>query len=99
MRVADYLPGDLAARHARLVVTNGGSSSGYQALAEGKPVLGLPSNLDQYLAMTAIEKAGAGRLVRAAEASAKEVRAALVELLDTEDRPCERGRSLLPSTV
>ena len=62
--VADYLPGHLAARRATLVVSNGGSTTGYQALAEGRPVLGIANNLDQYLAMTAIEDAGAGLLVR-----------------------------------
>ena len=63
--VADYLPGHLASRRAALVVSNGGSTTGYQALAEGRPVLGITANLDQYLAMTAIEAAGAGLLVRA----------------------------------
>ena len=62
--VADYLPGHLAARRAALVVSNGGSTTGYQALAEGRPVLGIAVNLDQYLAMTAIQDAGAGLLLR-----------------------------------
>ena len=62
--VADYLPGDLAARRAALVVSNGGSTTGYQALAEGRPVLGIAANLDQHLAMTAIQDAGAGLLLR-----------------------------------
>ncbi len=62
--VADYLPGHLAARRAALVVSNGGSTTGYQALAEGRPVLGIAANLDQYLAMTAIADAGAGLLLR-----------------------------------
>jgi UDP:flavonoid glycosyltransferase YjiC (YdhE family) len=63
--VADYLPGHLAARRAALVVSNGGSTTGYQALAEGRPVLGIAANLDQYLAMTSIQDAGAGLLLRA----------------------------------
>jgi len=62
--VADYLPGHLAARRAALVVSNGGSTTGYQALAEGRPVLGIAANLDQHLAMTAIADAGAGLLLR-----------------------------------
>ena len=85
VRAAEYLPGDRAARLASVVVTNGGSSTGYQALALGRPVLGLPSNLDQYLAMTAIQKAGAGRLVRAREGTPREIRAALLELLDSSE--------------
>jgi len=82
--VAEYVPGDQVARAAALVVTNGGSSTGYQALAQGTPVLGLPSNLDQYLAMTAIELSGAGRLVRAASATASEVRAAMEQMLNAD---------------
>jgi len=64
VHVADYLPGELAARRAALVVSNGGSTTGYQALAEGRPVLGIAANLDQHLAMTAIAGAGAGLLLR-----------------------------------
>jgi UDP:flavonoid glycosyltransferase YjiC (YdhE family) len=81
VRVARYVPGALVARASRFVITNGGASTSYQALAEGKPVLGVPSNLDQYLAMTAIERASAGRLVRSGEATPGSVRAAFTELL------------------
>ena len=42
VHVADYLPGHLAARRAGLVVSNGGSTTGYQALAEGRPSWGSP---------------------------------------------------------
>nr|ACI04501.1 CrtX [uncultured bacterium] len=72
---ADFLPGDLAARRSALVISNGGSSTSYQALAEGVPVLGLASNLDQYLAMAAIEASGAGQLARARLATAPSLRA------------------------
>lgn len=65
VHVAELIPGDVAAARSTLVVSNGGSTTGYQALAAGRPVVGVASNLDQYLAMTAIEKAGAGVLLRA----------------------------------
>jgi UDP:flavonoid glycosyltransferase YjiC (YdhE family) len=78
---ADFLPGHLAARRADFVVTNGGSTTGYQALAEGRPVLGIAFNMDQYLAMTAIERAGAGRLLRAGSLHAGVVRSAARVLL------------------
>jgi UDP:flavonoid glycosyltransferase YjiC (YdhE family) len=78
---ADYVPGREAARRARLVVCNGGSSTGYQALHEGVPVLGLPFNFDQSLAMAAIERAGAGRAVRLGEASVPHLRAQIDRLL------------------
>jgi UDP:flavonoid glycosyltransferase YjiC (YdhE family) len=83
VRVTRYVRGDEMARRASLVITNGGASTSYQALAEGTPVLGIPSNLDQYLAMTAIERASAGRLVRSGEATETAVRRALVELFES----------------
>ena len=79
--VTDYLPGHLAARRAQIVVSNGGSTTGYQALAEGRPVLGIAFNLDQYLAMTAIEDAGAGLLVRAGNLDRDRLRVALQRML------------------
>jgi UDP:flavonoid glycosyltransferase YjiC (YdhE family) len=80
---ADFLPGDQAARRAGLVISNGGSSTGYQALAQGRPVIGIASNLDQYLAMTAIEKAGGGLLLRAGSLTKEAVRQAIEHLLET----------------
>lgn len=79
--VADYVPGHLAARRAFAVVSNGGSTTGYQALAEGRPVVGVAHNLDQYLAMTAIQAAGAGTLLRAGSVTAEEVTSALGRVL------------------
>jgi UDP:flavonoid glycosyltransferase YjiC (YdhE family) len=84
VRVVRYAPGAEIARRSSFVITNGGASTSYQSLAEGKPVLGVPSNLDQYLAMTAIERASAGRLVRSGEATPRAMRAALAELLESE---------------
>jgi len=75
--VSDLIPGDAAAARASLVVCNGGSTTGYQALAAGRPVIGIASNLDQYLAMTAVEKAGAGVLLRAGSVDEAGVLAAL----------------------
>lgn len=80
--VADYVPGELLASRALFVVTNGGSSTGYQALAAGVPVLGIPSNLDQYLAMQAITRAGAGITLRSGGLTKDQVRKAAVRLLD-----------------
>jgi UDP:flavonoid glycosyltransferase YjiC (YdhE family) len=79
---ADYVPGELLAQQARFVVTNGGSSTGYQALAHGVPVLGIPSNLDQYLAMAAITSQGAGLTLRSGGLTRDQVRRAAVRLLD-----------------
>jgi UDP:flavonoid glycosyltransferase YjiC (YdhE family) len=81
VHVVGFAPGAELCRRSSFVVTNGGASTSYQALAEGRPVLGVPSNLDQYLAMTAIERAGAGRLVRSGEATPRAMAEALTELL------------------
>lgn len=83
VRCAPFLPGDLAARRANLVVSNGGSTTGYQALAEAVPVVGLASNFDQYLAMTAIEAAGGGKLLRAGTAKTTEIRDAIALVLES----------------
>jgi UDP:flavonoid glycosyltransferase YjiC (YdhE family) len=93
VHVAPFLPGDEAARVAELVVCNGGSSTAYQALAEGTPVLGLPANLDQHLAMAAIERRGAGIAVRARGASIEAIRTAALTLL-TSARHREAARQV-----
>ena len=85
VRAEAFVRGDLAARRAALVVCNGGGSTAYQALAEGTPVLGLPFNLDQYLAMEAMVAAGAGVLVRSGTATAQEVRAAVQRALQLKE--------------
>jgi UDP:flavonoid glycosyltransferase YjiC (YdhE family) len=63
--VAQYLPGGEAARRAGLVICNGGSPTCQQALAAGVPVIGIASNLDQFLNMDTIVRAGAGEIMRA----------------------------------
>jgi UDP:flavonoid glycosyltransferase YjiC (YdhE family) len=90
VRAADYVPGAAVARLAAVVVCNGGSSTGYQALAEGTPVLGIAHNLDQYLCMTAIERAGAGILARSNRLDAEGVRNAVMRLIEV---PSYRARA------
>jgi UDP:flavonoid glycosyltransferase YjiC (YdhE family) len=80
--VADYLPGGQVVGRARLVICNGGSPTTQQALAAGVPVLGLPSNLDQYLNMEGVERHGAGVLLRGGTADAGTSRAAVLRLLN-----------------
>ncbi|HYC20434.1 MAG TPA: nucleotide disphospho-sugar-binding domain-containing protein [Candidatus Bathyarchaeia archaeon] len=81
VRVVEMIPGDLAAQKAELVVCNGGASTGYQALAEGTPIVGIPCNLDQVLAAIAMRDAGAGVLLRAATVTAAKVRAAVKRVI------------------
>ena len=80
---AKYLPGEAAARRARLVVCNGGAPTCHQALAAGVPVLGIARNLDQHLNMQAVERAGVGMLLRSDACSAAAIRSAVQHLLDT----------------
>jgi UDP:flavonoid glycosyltransferase YjiC (YdhE family) len=89
--VADFVPGDVVARRASAVVSNGGSTTSYQALAEGTPVLGVAFNLDQYLAMQAIERFGAGLPLRAGALTRQDVTRGLERLLG---EPSFTGRAL-----
>jgi UDP:flavonoid glycosyltransferase YjiC (YdhE family) len=79
--VASFLPGEAAARRAALVICNGGSPTCHQALVAGVPVLGIASNLDQFLNMDGVIAAGAGKLLRADRLSSKQVRIAAQALL------------------
>jgi len=73
VHVADYLPGDIVARHSRLVVCNGGSSTSHQALLAGVPVLGIPDNLDQVLNMGYLKEAGVGDWLAPRDVSADSI--------------------------
>jgi len=90
---ADYLPGHLAARRADLVICNGGSTTGYQALSEGTPIIGVPFNLDQYLSMQAIDRYGAGVTLRSGTLTAARLRAA-VALVLADQTYARRARQL-----
>ena len=69
--VADYLPGGGGRAACRTCdMQRRGSLTCYQALAHGKPVIGIPANLDQYLNMQYIETTGVGQLLRAGAATA-----------------------------
>ncbi len=81
---ADYLPGIDAAARADLVISNGGSGTGYQALSQGVPVLGIVSNLDQHLNMHYTALAGAGRVLRSEQATPGAVRATVEQMLSSD---------------
>jgi UDP:flavonoid glycosyltransferase YjiC (YdhE family) len=83
VHAGEFVPGDIAARRSAMVICNGGAGTAYQALSEGAPVLGIPTNFDQYLAMTAIEKAGCGILLRSGSLTAEKVRQAVGRILET----------------
>lgn len=79
--VADYLPGADAAARAKLVICNGGSPTSHQALGAGVPVLGIASNMDQFLNMQAIAEANAGTVMRADRLHVPELRERVLQLL------------------
>lgn len=79
---ADYLPGGAAAALADLVICNGGSPTSYQALIHSAPVLGIAGNLDQYLNMHYLEKAGLGLGLRGMRLAPATVTAAARRLMD-----------------
>jgi UDP:flavonoid glycosyltransferase YjiC (YdhE family) len=79
--VSEYLPGEEAAARSVMIICNGGSPTVYQALNAGVPVLGLPTNMDQYLNMRYLQKQGAGIWIRSDIASHEAVRGAIQTLL------------------
>ena len=74
--VEPFIDGAEAAAICDIVVCNGGSPSTYQALAAGKPVVGICGNLDQYLNMHHIGRAGAGLTLRSDSLSRHRLREA-----------------------
>ena len=87
---ADFVPGAAIAAKACVVVCNGGSPTCQQALVNGVPVVGISSNLDQYLNMDYIERFGAGKLIRSDRASAKAIRQSIRHVLEN---PRQRERA------
>lgn len=79
--VADYLPGAEATSRSRLVVCNGGSLTSYQALLANVPVLGIASNMDQFLNMGAVQASGGGRALRADQLRPAGIRDAALALI------------------
>ncbi|HYN79021.1 MAG TPA: nucleotide disphospho-sugar-binding domain-containing protein, partial [Lamprocystis sp. (in: g-proteobacteria)] len=77
----NYLPGGAAARRSVLTLCNGGSGTVYQSLAQGTPVLGIASNLDQHLTMHWVTAAGAGQTLRSERATPARVMQAAEAML------------------
>lgn len=78
---ADYLPGMEICRLASVVVCNGGSATAYQALSQGTPVVGIWSNIDQYLTMMTIERTGAGFCCSTSSHDPQEIRRVISTVL------------------
>ena len=81
VHAADYLPGLAAADISDIVICNGGSGMVYQSLTTGTPVLGIPSNIDQFYVMEAVKGKGAGALIRAGQVTSEGVRSTVARML------------------
>lgn len=79
--VTDFLPSEIAVKKADIVICNGGSPMVYQSLSENKQIIGIPSNLDQYLMMSLLLKAGRGQMVRSGKANRQSIRAVVNQAL------------------
>lgn len=90
--VSDYLPMELATERSVLVISNGGSLTTYQALTSRVPVMGLCSNMDQLLNMGAVERLGAGVLLRAADVSSTGVVEAVTTILNNSSYAQKAGQ-------
>jgi UDP:flavonoid glycosyltransferase YjiC (YdhE family) len=80
--VADFLPYTATIRNCEVLVSNGGSTSIYSALAAGIPVLAIPSNIDTQLSSQILENSKAGIVLRAEHASATNILRTLRQLID-----------------
>jgi UDP:flavonoid glycosyltransferase YjiC (YdhE family) len=83
--IEKYLPGLEAAKRASLVICSGGTATTYQALSCGTPVLGIPTNTDQYFSMEGIAEQGAGLLIRSGMVTAERIRQGIEEMLTNEN--------------
>lgn len=86
--LVEYAPGDRLAARADLMLCNGGSLTVYQALAAGKPLIGIAAHMDQHLSMHYVEKAGVGVMLRSERLHGGPLRAAVLKLLA--DAPTRR---------
>lgn len=79
---ADYLDGITAAKLADIVICNGGSLSCQQAFAHGKPVLGIATNMDQFLNMAGVTRANAGLVLRSEKLTEAQILTAYHSILN-----------------
>ncbi len=77
----DYVSGLEVAKIAQLFITNGGSGSIYQGLSYGVPILGFPTNMDQFFVMEQIQSLEAGKLIRPSLATTTTISQSIHELL------------------
>jgi UDP:flavonoid glycosyltransferase YjiC (YdhE family) len=75
------LPGIEACRRSSLVICNGGAGTIYQAIAEKTPILGIPTNADQYYVSEALARQGSGLYIRSTHVTKKAIQRDVNRLL------------------
>ena len=78
---ADYLPAQAVAARSSLAIGDGGTWTCQPPLAAGVPVLGIAGNMNQTINMQAIQRRGAGEMLRASTADAASLRAMVQRML------------------
>lgn len=81
-----FVNGTRACAEADLVICNGGSPSTYQALLHGVPVIGIARNMDQFMNMSVLERAGVGRCLRASTLADDKLIETIEEVLEGNER-------------
>lgn len=79
--VAEFLPANAGVKKADIVICNGGSPMVYESLSENKAIIGIPSNLDQYLMMSVLQKLGRACMVRSGKANTHSIQAAVTQAM------------------
>lgn len=62
--VCNYIPAIRAIERSDIIIYNGGSGTLYQALSKGKPVLSLPTSMDQFMSSSQVESLNIGKVLR-----------------------------------
>ena len=93
VHMIDFAPGERLAARADLMICNGGSLTVYQALAAGRPLIGIAAHMDQHLSMACVEDAGLGVLLRSEALSVAQLRATVLRLL-ADDQTRRRAQAM-----
>lgn len=79
--VQEFVPQLELLQHTALFVTHGGMNSVSEALYYGVPLIVIPQSADQHLVGQRIEQLGAGKALRRASVTAKELRSTAEDIL------------------
>lgn len=82
--VCKYLPAIEASQRARLLISHGGSAPAYVALSVGTPILGIPSNMDQYLTNHYVKVSRLGDYIRSESATGQRIKRLAEKMLGDE---------------